>query len=145
MQTEAVIVGTDGVARLAAIELPALAPTCVLIETLVGGVSCGTEGDCVSGRARYLQRPVLLGYQAVGKVVRAGEQVRDFQPGDLVLTRGGGLWDIACIGGSHARHSVSEAADLIKLNPAVLSLETVSYSVLAAVAYEALSRMKIEK
>lgn len=145
MQTEVVIIGTDGVARLTPVELPPLTPTRVLVETLLGGVSCGTESDCASGRATYLPRPLIPGYQAVGRVVNAGPQAGHFQPGDLVLTRGGGLWNFACIGGSHARHSVAEAADLIKLDPATRSLESAAYSVLAGVAYEALSRMKLEK
>ena len=56
MKTEAIIVGADHVARLEPIDLPELTETRVLVETLISGISCGTEGDCTSGRAAYLPR-----------------------------------------------------------------------------------------
>lgn len=145
MKTEAIVIGTDSKANLVEIGLPELTDTRVRVETLVGGVSCGTEADCATGRARYMQRPYIAGYQAVGKVVETGKSVTGFKPGDLVITDGGKLWELGSLGGSHARQSISEAAGLTKLDPKTPSLETASYTVLAAIAYEALSRMKLEK
>lgn len=146
MKTEAIIVGTDTKANLTEVELPAVTDTRVRVETLVSGVSCGTESDSASGRARYMPRPFISGYQAVGQVVETGKAVTGLNQGDLVVTTGGGLWNMANLyGGSHARQSVAEAAALVKLSPAAPSLESSSYSVLAAVAYEGLARMKLEK
>ena len=146
MKTESIIIGTDGKANLTEVELPTVTDTRVRVETLVSGVSCGTESDCASGRARYLRGPHIPGYQAVGKVVEIGKNVTGFAPGDLVVTNGGGLWSIPSVaGGSHARQSVAEAAVIVKLGPNTPSLETASYGVLAAVAYEGLSRMSLGK
>ena len=146
MKTEAIIVGTDTKANLTEVELPAVTDTRVRVETLVSGVSCGTESDSASGRARYMPRPFISGYQAVGQVVETGKAVTGLNQGDLVVTTGGDLWNMANLyGGSHARQSVAEAVALVKLSPAAPSLESSSYSVLAAVAYEGLARMKLEK
>lgn len=144
MKTEAIIVGADHVARLEPIDLPELTETRVLVETLISGVSCGTEGDCTSGRASYMPTPFLSGYQAVGKVLKVGSLVRDLDVGDLVFTNGGGLWGITHLaGGSHARQSVAEAADVVKLSPQTPSLKTASYAALAAVGLDGISRMKV--
>jgi 2-desacetyl-2-hydroxyethyl bacteriochlorophyllide A dehydrogenase len=144
MKTEAIIVGADHVARLEPIDLPELTETRVLVETLISGVSCGTEGDCTSGRAAYMPRPFVTGYQAVGKVLRVGNLVRDLEVGDLVFTKGGGLWGITHLaGGSHARQSVAEAAEVVRLSPQTPSLQTASYAVLAAVGLDGISRMKV--
>jgi 2-desacetyl-2-hydroxyethyl bacteriochlorophyllide A dehydrogenase len=145
MKTEAIVVGTDGKAGLQEVDLPGMSDTRVRVQTLLGGVSCGTEADCASGRAAYMKRPYISGYQAVGTVLEVGKKVDEFRPGDLVVTNGGGLWGMTSLaGGSHARQSVAEAAALIRLNPETASLATASYGVLAAIAYEGLSRMKLE-
>jgi 2-desacetyl-2-hydroxyethyl bacteriochlorophyllide A dehydrogenase len=145
MKTEAIIVGADHVARLQPMDLPELTETRVRIETLVGGVSCGTEADCTSGRAAYMPTPFLTGYQAVGKVVEVGRLVRELRVGDLVFTNGGGLWGMTHLaGGSHARQSVAEESAVVKLSPQTPSLKTASYAALAAIAFEGISRMKVE-
>jgi 2-desacetyl-2-hydroxyethyl bacteriochlorophyllide A dehydrogenase len=145
MKTEAVIVGTDHIARLQSVDLPELTETRVLVETLVSGISCGTEGDCTSGRAAYMKRPFIQGYQAVGRVAETGAKVSGLAVGDLVFTSGGGLWNTMHLaGGSHARCSVSEADSVVKLSPSTPSWKTASYAALAAIAMEGLSRMKVE-
>lgn len=145
MKTEAIIVNTDSVARLIEVPLPPLTDTRVKVQTLVGGVSCGTEGDCANGRATYMQRPLIMGYQAVGKVTDVGDKVIGFSRGDLVVTKGGGLWDMTHLaGGSHARESISEAADLVKLKSPDTSLPSASYSMLGAIGWECIARMKLE-
>ena len=144
-KTEAIVVGADHVARLRTIDLPALTDTRVRIETMFGGVSCGTETDCTSGRAAYMPRPFVTGYQAVGKVVEIGRLVRQVRVGDLVFSNGGGLWPMKHLaGGSHARQSVAGEATVVKLSPHTPSLKTAAYAALAAIALEGLSRMKVE-
>lgn len=145
-KTEAVVIGVDGVARLQELDLPEVTGTRVRVKTVVSGVSCGTEGDCASGRAAYIKRPHISGYQAVGRVEEVGGKVTDINVGDLVVTSGGGLWGMTSLGGgSHARESVAEQASLVKLEADKPSLDSAAYAVLAAVAYEALWRMKIGK
>lgn len=145
-KTEAVVIGADGVARLQELDLPEVTGTRVRVKTVVSGVSCGTEGDCASGRAAYMKRPYISGYQAVGRVEEIGSEVVDLKVGDLVVTNGGGLWGMTSLaGGSHARESVAEHKSVVKLEGDKPSLDSASYAVLAAVAYEALWRMKIDK
>lgn len=143
MQTQAVVVGSDHVARLENVELPDLTPTRVRLRTLLGGVSCGTEADCASGRATYLLPPFISGYQAVARVVQIGREVHGLRVGDLVFTTGGGLWSMAHLaGGSHARELVVEAADAHRLEPDHPSLPTAAYATLGAVGLEGLQRMQ---
>ena len=143
--TEAIVAGPDHLARLVATELPGMTGTRVRIKTMFGGVSCGTEADCTSGRAVYMPRPFISGYQAVGTVVETGPLVRKVQAGDRVFTSGGGLWNCTHLaGGSHARELVVEDGDVIKLSPQSPSLPTTAYAALGAIALEGLSRMKLE-
>lgn len=144
-KTEAVVVGVNSVARLEEVDLPPMNDTRVRVQTLISGISCGTEADYTSGRATYVKRPLIAGYQAVGKVMEVGDRVGNVQAGDLVLTTGGGLWAMTNVcGGSHARESISEAADLVKLNFGAPLFATASYGVLGAVGHEGISRMKPE-
>ncbi len=132
-------------ARLAEVELPPMTDYRARVETLVSGISCGTESDAVSGRAHYMQRPILLGYQAVGRVVEIGNRVSGLRAGDIVVTGGGGLWSMNhMFGGSHARESVCEATQLIKLQADPSLFATASYAYLGAVAREGIARMKLE-
>ena len=145
MKTEAIVVGTDSVARLTEVELPPMTGTRVRVQTLIGGVSCGTEGDYTSGRAAYAKRPMIGGYQAVGKVVETGALVSNFNIGDMVFTDGGGLWGMNHIaGGSHARESIAEASKLIKLNCPPQLLDTAAYAKLGGVGLDCITRMKLE-
>ena len=146
LNTEAIIVGTDHVARLQRIALPTLTATRVHLRTLLSGISCGTEADCTSGRASYMPRPFITGYQAVAEVIACGALVRNVKPGDRVFTSGSGeLWGMTHLGGgSHAREMVVEDEALHRLAPDCVALESASYAGLAAVALEGLRRMRLE-
>lgn len=145
MQTEAIIVGADHVARLSPIELPPMTTTRVRLQTLLGGVSCGTEADATSGRATYMQPPFVTGYQAVCRVVETGAEVQSLSVGDLVFTEGGGLWPMQSLaGGSHARELVVEAGDALRLSPDAPSQPTTAYAALGAIALEGVMRMQPE-
>lgn len=69
-------------------DLPALRPGEVLVRTLRGSISVGSElplyrGDARSGRgARY---PRMTGYENVGTVVECGEAVATVRPGQRVF------------------------------------------------------------
>ncbi|MCC6581086.1 MAG: zinc-binding dehydrogenase [Phycisphaeraceae bacterium] len=144
MKTQAIIVEEDHVARLRDVTLPEMSPTRVRIANWYSGVRCGTEGDAVSGRATYITRPFLTGYQTVGQVIAVGEHVRKVQVGDTVFTNGGNLWPCPSLfGGSHARELVVEEADIIRLSPDIPSLRSAAYATLAAVGLEGISRMKL--
>lgn len=145
MHTEAIIVGADHLARLQRIELPELTSTRVHLRSLVGGVSCGTEGDCTSGRAVYMPRPFITGYQVVAEVLACGALVRGLRPGDRVFSRGGGLWSMMHLaGGSHARELVVEDTEVVRLDPGFTALGSAAYAALGAVALEGLKRLRLE-
>lgn len=145
MLTEAIIIGADRVARLSPIELPPMTATRVRLETVLGGVSCGTEADATSGRAAYIQPPFVTGYQAVGRVVETGAEVQGLDVGDLVFTEGGGLWPMRSLaGGSHARELVVESVDVTRLTRDNPSLPTTAYAALGAIALEGVMRMRPE-
>ena len=144
MTTEAVIVDESGKVTLREVRLPSMSATRVRLRTLISGISCGTEADGASGRATYMKRPYLSGYQAVARVVETGDRITKVKPGDLVVTTGGGLWGLANVtAGSHARDCVDEEAGVVRLDSATPSLSTAAYAVLAAVGYEGVSRMKL--
>ena len=145
MKTEAIVAGEDHVARLQEMELPEMTATRVRIRTKFSGVSCGTETDCLTGRAVYMARPYVTGYQSVGEVTEVGRLVRSVSPGDLVYTNGGGLWKMRSLaGGSHARELVVEDGEAFRLSPGLKSSRDCSYACLAAIAHEGLSRLKPE-
>ncbi len=145
MNTDAVVAGIDHIVRLQEVALPELTESRLRVRTWFSGVSCGTEADSVSGRATYITRPFLSGYQAVGEVVAVGSGVRLFQPGDVVFTTGGALWEMLCLfGGSHARELVLEEADAERVARTSPSLKSTAFATLAAVALEGISRMKLE-
>lgn len=144
MKTQAVIVGRDSIARLADMDLPEMTDSRVRLRTLVSGVSCGTEADSTSGRALYMSRPFLSGYQSVAKVVDVGNRVENLNVGDTVFTTGGGLWNMTHLyGGSHARECVVEQNAAVKLQSGAELFATASYATLGAVGHESIARMKL--
>ena len=145
MKTQAIVAGVDHIARLESVELPVLTDTRIRINTRFSGVSCGTEADCISGRAAYKKRPFITGYQAVGEVVEIGRLVRAVRVGDMVFTNGGGLWDQPHLaGGSHARELVVEDTNAFRLSPSNPSLQTSAYAALGAVGLNGISQMHPE-
>ncbi|HEY3330691.1 MAG TPA: zinc-binding alcohol dehydrogenase [Capsulimonadaceae bacterium] len=144
MQTEAIVVREQGVARLETVALPEMSASRVRVRTVLSGVSCGTEGDSASGRAAYIKPPFITGYQAVGEVVEVGSEVASVSLGNLVYTTGGMLWSMPSLfGGSHAREIVTDETELFRLSPTVPSAPTAAYTTLAAVGLEGVARMHL--
>jgi propanol-preferring alcohol dehydrogenase len=65
------------------IPIPTPQPHEVLIEINTCGV-CHTELDEIEGRTAPTNLPVVLGHQVVGKVIKAGQQVKNLKFGDRV-------------------------------------------------------------
>ena len=117
MKTQAVVFCEDHKARLTDIELPSMSDSRVRVEAVYSGISCGTEVDCLTGRQIYVRRPLLTGYQTVGRIVETGDKVEDLKVGDMVFVGGeGALWDMDNIGGTHSRESVWEAESVFRIN-----------------------------
>lgn len=61
----------------------------VLVKTSYSLVSAGTELTCLAGGESWFSFPSTPGYTSVGEVLKVGDQVAKFAPGDLVYTWGG--------------------------------------------------------
>ncbi|PIS03291.1 MAG: alcohol dehydrogenase [Chlamydiae bacterium CG10_big_fil_rev_8_21_14_0_10_42_34] len=69
--------------EMAEVDLPKMGPNDVLIKTIACGV-CRTDLHIVDGELPSPKLPLILGHQVVGKIEAVGENVRRFQPSDLV-------------------------------------------------------------
>ena len=74
-------------------ELADPGPGEILIQTAVSLISTGTESWCYRGQfdantgwASWVKYPFYPGYSNVGRVVRAGQQVSEFDEGDRVFS-----------------------------------------------------------
>jgi alcohol dehydrogenase len=79
-----------GPQRLAWIEeeLPEPGPRQILVETLAGAISIGTELPHYLGRSRghALTYPAMTGYESVARVLACGPAVDNFTPGERVVS-----------------------------------------------------------
>ncbi len=69
--------------KLRQVDMPVPGPDDILLELSVCGV-CHTELDEIEGRTPPADLPVILGHQAVGKVVAMGNKVSKHRIGDRV-------------------------------------------------------------
>jgi 2-desacetyl-2-hydroxyethyl bacteriochlorophyllide A dehydrogenase len=94
------------------VTLPDTGPAQVLIRTLYSGVSLGTESNLIHNRVSWGPFPICTGYQAVGVVQEAGENVHRFTPGDKVYYRDNQQIKLAdgqkvsATSGTHCSHAV---------------------------------------
>jgi 3-hydroxyethyl bacteriochlorophyllide a dehydrogenase len=135
MKTQAILfTGCDQV-ELGDVTVPEPGPGEVLIRTEFSAVSPGTELRCLAGRQPGMGAwPVLPGYQATGRVVRAGSGVKlsagtpVYFSGTQRLGGAGRLW------GGHIAHAVVAVGDVLPLAPGA-SLADSSLNKLAAIAH----------
>src|SRR5579883_113037 len=124
------------------IELPIPKPTPdeIIIRNKFAGVNAGFDTLICRGDVSYinLTPPFDLGVEAVGEVIAAGENVKDFQIGEAALTtvRGGGYREYQAINASLA-FKVREAT------PEILTLMPTGVS--ALVALEQVGEMKSQE
>ncbi len=92
--------------------LPELTADEVLVKTLYGAVSLGTELPLYSGTSRSSEAiiyPTMTGYESYGVIEAIGKKVKDFHVGDKVVSFYG-----------HRTHAVVKVSNLIRV-PATLS------------------------
>ena len=124
------------------VELPIPEPSDdeIIIRNKFAGVNAGFDTLICQGEVPYvkLTPPFDLGVEAVGEVVAVGENVKDFQVGDAVVTtvRGGGYREYQAIKANLA-FKVREAT------PEVLTLMPTGVS--ALVALEQVGEMKSQE
>ena len=121
------------------VEVPLTQPTAkeILIRNKFAGINSGFDTLLCQSKVPYvnLTPPFDLGVEAVGEVVAVGEDVRDFQVGDAVVTtlRGGGYREYQTI-------AANLAFKVQKAIPEVLTLMPTGIS--ALVALEQVGEMK---
>ncbi|MGI2902760.1 zinc-binding dehydrogenase [Tolypothrix sp. VBCCA 56010] len=121
------------------VELPIPKPagSQLLIQNKFAGINGGFDTLVCRGEIPYfnLTPPFDLGVEAVGKVVAIGENVKDFQMGDAVIT--------TALGGGYREYQVIDANLAVKVReatPEVLTLMPTGVS--ALVALEQVGEMK---
>ena len=113
-----------GEVQLARAPLPEVGPEEVLLETLISGLSAGTEGMWFAGTATAVRTgrktyPYRPGYELVGRVARAGEKVAGVTPGDRVFALK-----------PHGTHALLGPRDIwMKLPPEVASEDALALGV----------------
>jgi len=79
-------VDSKGVLSIAELDMPEIGAHQALVRTVACGVCNGTDAKLIHGTFKnFSTYPALLGHEAVGEVVRAGENVKSFKVGDRVL------------------------------------------------------------
>jgi hypothetical protein len=119
------------------VPIPEPAVNEILIRNQFAGINSGFDTLLCQGKVPYvnLTPPFDLGVEAVGEVVAMGEEVRDFQVGDAVVTtlRGGGYREYQAI-------AANLAVKVRQATPEVLTLMPTGIS--ALVALERVGEMK---
>jgi NADPH-dependent curcumin reductase CurA len=123
--------------EIAEIPIPKPAASQLLIQNKFAGINGGFDTLVCRGEVPYfnLIPPFDLGVEAVGKVVAIGENVKDFQMGDAVIT--------TALGGGYREYQVIDANLAVKVpeaTPEVLTLMPTGVS--ALVALEQVGEMK---
>lgn len=91
--------------------LPALQPNEVLVQTIAGAISIGTELPHYLGISRQTHMPhypYMTGYESIGKVVQRGANVRHLQLGEHVVAFYG-----------HRTHTIVSATKAIPVPTAI--------------------------
>ena len=69
--------------------MPEIADYQILAEQLACGICTGTDTKLLHGKMKdYNSYPAVLGHESVGRVIKLGPKVRNYQLGDLVLRTG---------------------------------------------------------
>lgn len=86
----AAVVERPGELGIRELSQPVPGPYQVLTEQLFGAICAATDRHLVEGRLPIpgIRYPLILGHEAIGRVVEVGPKVRNLKPGDLVTRTG---------------------------------------------------------
>lgn len=86
---KAAVIVRPGQLEIQEIPMPGFNDYQVLVEQLACGICTGTDWKLLEGHFKgFSTYPAVLGHEAVGRVIKKGEKVRNFEIGDLVLRPG---------------------------------------------------------
>ena len=131
-------------------EIPALAPTDILVRCTYSGVSVGTEFAVFRRKLDYGPFPVCTGYQAVGVVEDVGRDVARFKIGDKVYYRRNLIpmqvsgRPITICAGTHASHALMPENADVEMLPAGVDDATGSMFVMPSVGYNAVDMAGVQ-
>jgi bacteriochlorophyllide a dehydrogenase len=145
MQTSAIIFPQPNEVDVVQFDLPvSLAEGEVLTETLLSGVSSGTETRVLAGLQPGTTFPLIPGYENVGRVIEIGAGVHSLKIGDIVFHSGsqntgpyGRAW------GGQMAHAVIEANEALLIPPG-LPLEDAIYAKVAGIARHGIWRADVK-
>ncbi|NQU43969.1 zinc-binding dehydrogenase [bacterium] len=112
MKAKAIVCNASQEFTLQDVDLADRGPDDVLVRALCSGLSIGTETSVYRGRLNWGPFPMVAGYQAIGVIEKAGENVKDYKPGDTVYYRsqkpmkGPDGETITPTSGTHVSHAV---------------------------------------
>ena len=86
----AAVVESHGVLAIRTLSDPVPGPYEVLTQQLFGGICAATDRHLVEGKLPIpgISYPLILGHEAIGRVVEVGAKVRNLKAGDLVTRTG---------------------------------------------------------
>ena len=112
-----------------------LSPDHVLLKTECTLISPGTEFACLNGSdPSGLNFPKTLGYSAVAKVVKTGEQVKSLQSGDRCL----------CYHSKHCNYQFMPESNLVKIEDDLLPMEEAVFCVVGCMGFQGVRRCRPE-
>jgi 2-desacetyl-2-hydroxyethyl bacteriochlorophyllide A dehydrogenase len=104
-----------------------------LIKKKYSVISTGTEMACLSGGESWFKMPGTPGYSCVGEVIKTGEGVTAFSPGDLVF----------CYG-SHSLYEIMPASGIFLHVPKETDPKWIPFVRMASIAATAIRASNIE-
>ncbi len=96
-------------------------------------ISPGTELDCLMGRTDNRNYPQCLGYSAVCRVLRCGEEATEFREGDRVLV----------YHSAHSSYLVKNKEDVVTIPDALPSEEAI-FAVVGAMGFQGVRKIRPE-
>lgn len=115
------------------IQLPALKPHEVLVETAYSCISPGTEMRCLAGKQDGAHFPFIPGYSLSGRIVAIGEDAA-LAIGTPVFCTGTAKASLPLTWGGHVSHAVQPACSVYPI-PAGVDLLEASSAHIAAISY----------
>jgi L-iditol 2-dehydrogenase len=88
MKLKTLVVGKNGSLHVQEVELPEFNECQALVKTLSCGICNGTDTKLIHRKFKNIgtgEYPLMLGHEAVGRVVKLGKLVTSYRLGDMVL------------------------------------------------------------